>query len=59
MWTLYLFQENSTERKKHAEFTNIVEAFRAGNRLIKQQACKRYRVEETEGEAIEAQMFNM
>ena len=54
MWTLYLIQANSNQRKKYDEFESVIEAFRTGNQLMKKRACYRYRVERKEGEMNEA-----
>lgn len=53
MWALYVFEENSTERRKYDVFTSVISAFRKGNDLMKSKACRRYRVEKEEGAANE------
>lgn len=47
MWALYAIKANSTRRKKIKEYDSIIEAFKAGNKLIQSAAnpYKRYRVE--------------
>lgn len=53
MWVLYIFEENSTARRKYDVFASVLNAFRKGNHLMKIKACRRYRVEK-EGEGSEA-----
>lgn len=48
MWTLYVFEDKDTERRKYDAFTSIVAAFKKGNELMKVKACRRYRVEKEE-----------
>lgn len=55
MWTLYVFEDKSTERRKYETFASVIAAFKAGNKLMKEKACRRYRVE-MECEANETQM---
>lgn len=45
MWTLYVTKSKDARKEKYNEFQSIVEAFRVGNRLVKEKYCNRYRVE--------------
>lgn len=45
MWALYIFEEKNMERRKYETFASVIAAFRAGNELMKEKACRRYRVE--------------
>lgn len=57
MWALYLIKANSNKRKKYDEFTSVIEAFHAGNELMKNKKYGRYRVEKVECIANEEKVF--